>query len=859
MGSLQEYKRKRDFSRTAEPAGAKPKKGGHRFVVQKHAATRLHYDFRLELDGVLKSWAVTKGPSTNPGDRLLAAEVEDHPVEYREFEGTIPKGQYGGGTVMLWDRGTWEPIVDPHEGLARGNLKFKLNGERMKGEWHLVRMKPRPGERRNNWLLIKSRDEFSSEGDGLTEEFDTSVKTGRSMGAIAEGEDVWISNRSGAKKTGATKIKKSKAKPVKGLGKKPKFQPPELATLVEEVPDGDSWLHELKYDGYRCLAAVDGGDITLWTRNEQNWTDRFARLVAPLAALGIRNALIDGEIVVLDEDGKSSFAKLQNAMNTGRDLDFFVFDLLSENGKDLTELPLIERKARLQALVGKGNARVHYSDHIVGNGRAMFEEVCKKGFEGIVSKRTDSRYRPGRNKAWLKVKCGRRQEFVIGGWQESERRNGFRSLLLGFHEDGHFKYAGKVGTGFGEELLASLGAKLAKRETDKSPFTAGPKPEKKGVHWAKPELVAEISYTEFTDDGHLRHPSFLGLREDKKAKDVKREEPIDPPSDDKPRKEPPSQKKKPRKDPPAGNPHPRKADEDSAEGVRITHPDKVLYPEMGLTKRDLIAYYRAVERLILPHVAERLVSLVRCPQGGGHKCFFQKHATDGFPEAFKPHTVKEQKGGTAEYLYIDSLKGLIAGVQVGTLEFHVWGSEIADIEKPTRLVFDFDPDPSVDFAQVKKAAVELRDFLSELGLKTFPLITGGKGVHVIAPIVPRVEWPQAKAFCKAIASAMEQAAPDRYVTNMAKAKRKGRIFVDYLRNERGSTAISPYSTRAKAGATVAVPLSWDELARCKSADMFDVKKMTQRAKKLKDPWPGFFKLRQTLTDAMLKGAGVETG
>ena len=858
MESLQEYKRKRDFSRTGEPAGTRPKKGGHRFVVQKHAATRLHYDFRLELDGVLKSWAVTKGPSTDPGDKRLAVEVEDHPIEYREFEGTIPKGQYGGGTVMLWDRGSWEPLVDPHQGLDRGNLKFKLHGERMKGEWHLVRMKRRPGERRNNWLLMKSRDAFASEGDGLTEAFDTSVKTGRSMGAIAEGEDVWISNRSGAKKTGATKVKKAKAKRVKGLGKKPKFRPPELATLVEEVPDGDAWLHELKYDGYRCLAAIDGDDITLWTRNEQDWTDRFARLVAPLASLGIRNALIDGEIVVLDEHGKSSFAKLQNAMNTGRDLDFFVFDLLSENGKDLTKLPLMERKARLQALIGKGNARVHYSEHVVGNGKALFEEVCKKGFEGIVSKRADVRYRPGRNKTWLKVKCGRRQELVIGGWQESERRDGFRSLLLGFHEDGEFKYAGKVGTGFGEELLASLGAKLTKRETDRSPFTAGPKPEKKGVHWVKPELVAEIAYTEFTDDGHLRHPSFLGLREDKKAKDVKREEPIDPPSEKPARKEPPSQKKPRKKDPPPRNPHPRKAEVGSVEGVRLTHPDKVLYPEMGLTKRDLIEYYRAVEPLILPHVENRLVSLVRCPQGGGAKCFFQKHATDGFPEAFKPHTVKEQKGGTAEYLYIDSLKGLIAGVQVGTLEFHVWGSEIADIEKPTRLVFDFDPDPSVDFAQVKKAAVELRDFLAELGLKTFPLITGGKGVHVIAPLTPRAEWPQAKAFCKAIASALEQAAPDRYVTNMAKAKRKGRIFVDYLRNERGSTAIAPYSTRAKAGATVAAPLSWDELARCKSADMFDVKTMTRRAKKLKDPWPGFFKLRQTLTDAMLRAAGVET-
>jgi bifunctional non-homologous end joining protein LigD len=856
-GSLRHYKAKRDFSKTAEPAGAKPKTGGNRFVVQKHAATRLHYDFRLELDGVLKSWAVTKGPSLDPRDRRLAVEVEDHPIEYREFEGTIPKGQYGGGTVMLWDRGTWQPIEDPHKGLKKGHLLFRLDGERMKGEWHLVRMKGRPGERRTNWLLIKGRDEFASESDGLTEEFNTSIKTRRSMGAIAEGEDAWISNRSGTNKVGAIKIKKPRAPRVRGLGKLPRFQSLELATLVEEVPEGDAWLHEMKYDGYRCLAAVDGANITLWTRNEQDWTDRFAKLVAPIASLGIKNALIDGEVVVLDEQGKSSFAKLQNAMHTGRDLTYFAFDLLSENGEDLTKRPLVERKKRLKALIGNGNAKVHYSEHVIGNGKALFDEVCRKGFEGIVSKRADSRYRPGRARDWLKVKCSQRQEFVIGGWQESERRHGFRSLLLGFHDNGDFTYAGKVGTGFGEEVLKSLGAKLMKREIDKSPFTAGPKPEKKSVHWVKPELVAEIAYTEFTEDGHLRHPSFLGLREDKPARDVGREKPIDPPSEKPARKDPPATNK-PKKDPPPRNPYPRKADEDRTEGVRITHPEKVLYPEMGLTKRDLIEYYRAVEKLILPHVVGRLVSLVRCPQGGGHKCFFQKHATDGFPDAFKPLKVKEQKGGTAEYLHIDDLRGLIAGVQIGTLEFHVWGSQIDDIEKPTRLVFDFDPDPSVDFTQVKKAAVELRDFLAELGLRTFPLITGGKGVHVVAPIAPRAEWKQAKAFCKAIASAMETANPGRYVTNMAKAKRKGRIFVDYLRNDRGSTAIAPYSTRAKPGATVAVPLSWDELAKCKSADAFDVETMMDRAEKLRsDPWKGFFEIRQSLTKALLTGARVE--
>jgi bifunctional non-homologous end joining protein LigD len=832
---LREYQTKRDFTKTSEPSGkraAAKKNQALRFVVQKHDATRLHYDFRLELDGVLKSWAVTKGPSTNPADKRLAVRVEDHPLDYGSFEGTIPKGEYGGGTVMLWDEGTWEPIGDPHEGLEKGDLKFVLKGKRMKGEWVLVHMKGRDTQRKNgaareNWLLIKHRDKYATEADGLTEKFTTSVETGRDLEGIAKGLK--------SRKKAAKEAPRSRVWTKSGEVALPQFREPQLATLVSDIPDGDRWLFETKYDGYRALAAVAGSEVRIYTRKGLDWTDRFHSLVPALSELTKGSALIDGEIAAL-KDGHTDFSSMQGAFASNGQLVYYLFDLLELDGENTGKLPLVERKQLLRKLLGRQgkSGPLFYSDHVVGHGHDVFKAMCDAGQEGVIAKLADSPYRHDRSKAWLKIKCLQRQEFVIGGWRPSDKHKGFASLLLGSWEGGKLIYHGRVGTGFNQESARHIQAELDARSRESNPFENAPRDISRRAKWVTPELVGEIEYTEVTPDGYLRHPSFIGLRDDKPAKTVRFEKPSTAPVTAKPATKPRSRAKL------KGMELTDEMGIKAAEllGVKLTSPDRVVYPDDGVTKAKLVAYYAAVSERMLQYVEERPLSLVRAPRGIKGETFFQKHDNGSFPDVVKK---------------IMNAAGLAAIVQMNTLEFHIWGATIRNVEKAERVIFDIDPDEGLDFAQVRSAAYTIRDALGEWGLESFPMATGGKGIHVIAPVRAITEWPLIKDFCHAFADHLEATLPEQFTSNIRKAKRKGRMFVDYLRNERGSTAIGPFSTRARKGCPVAVPVSWKELETLDAANVFTLETAAQRAQE-KDPWPEYFKLSQSVTKGMVEAA-----
>lgn len=763
---LERYNAKRDFSRTAEPAGTLAPGNGNGFIVQKHDATRLHWDFRLEVDGVLKSWAVTRGPSLDPAEKRLAVRTEDHPLSYATFEGTIPAGEYGGGTVMLWDRGTWAPVAGKSAAdLEAGHLHFILDGERMKGEWLLVRLKPRGKEKRENWLLRKIDDAAAGATDMLTDTALTSVATGRTMQEIAEGAPSQRRAPAGRKKR-------------RGSAAPPPFEALQLCTLVDSVPAGAGWIHEVKYDGYRALIAVGGGKATVYTRSGLDWSETFAGIAANAAQLDVGDALIDGEIVAFKE-GRPDFATLKTAIASGGEMTFFAFDLLRHDGEDLRALTNVERKERLRAVMAGAAPHLQFAEHVAGSGEPLFETMCREGFEGVVSKRADAPYRGKRTQAWLKTKCIRRQEFVIVGWLPSDKGRGLRSLLLGVHENGELRYAGKVGTGFTADTMADLRTRLD-RLARKTPTVAAPRAAVRGAHWVTPKLVAEIAFAETTPDGLLRHSSFLGLRGDKPAEDVVAERP-------------------------AAAPAP------SVSTVKVTNRDRTIFPESDVTKGDLADYYAAIAPAMLPFVAHRPVSLVRCPQGRARQCFFQKHDAGSFGDHVHRVPIREKDGSTEDYLYVDSGDGLVACVQMGTIEFHGWGSQVADVERPDRMVFDLDPDEGLDFAATSKAAEHLKTQLAELGLASFPLLSGGKGVHVVVPLTPQAEWPAVKDFADRFARALAQAEPERFTATMAKAKRKGRIFIDWLRNQRGATAIMPYAARARAGAPVAAPVSWSEL------------------------------------------------
>lgn len=788
---LARYNARRDFSQTAEPAGKIARTGGNRFMVQKHDATRLHWDFRLEIDGVLKSWAVTRGPSLDPNEKRLAVRTEDHPLSYADFEGTIPRGQYGGGTVMLWDDGVWEPVEGKSaKDLEKGHLHFRLEGERMKGEWLLIRLKPRGKEKSENWLLRKIDDEYAGATDALVETGLTSIRTGRTMQEIAEGKKAG-KRPAKASPQATARVARHAAPP--GSAKIPAFTRPQLATLVDAVPAGNQWLHEVKYDGYRALIATGSGGPKIYTRTGLDWTEKFPGIAEAAKTLPAP-ALIDGEIVAY-KNGKPDFSTLQEAISSGGEgLTFFAFDLLADR-EDTTKLPLFARKERLRSLLDGADERILFSEHIVGAGEKLFETMCREGYEGIVSKRADAPYRGARTKAWLKVKCIHRQEFVIVGWTPSSAKGrGFRSLLLAVNGPEGLVYAGKVGTGFNQATLHELRERFDKIAARDAPVKV-PRAEARGAQWLKPRLVAEVAFTEFTAENVVRHGSFIGLREDKKPGDVVVEKPA------------------PLPETPAA----------VQSSIKISSRDRVIYPEAGLTKGQLADYYAAIAPVALRWLANRPISLVRCPQGRAKHCFFQKHDAGSFGEHVHHVDIREKDGSIEPYLYVDDLDGIMACVQMGTIEFHGWGSLVADIEKPDRLVFDLDPDEGLDFAQVRRAAEDLKGHLADIGLTSWPMLSGGKGVHVVVPLIAQADWPAVRSFAERFARALAQAEPDRFTANLKKVTRKGKIFIDYLRNQRGATAVLPYVARARENAPVAAPISWTELRDLESAKLYTIR------------------------------------
>jgi bifunctional non-homologous end joining protein LigD len=866
--ALAEYRRKRDFGLTPEPAGTPTKRpraeAGPRFVIQKHAASRLHYDFRLELDGVLKSWAVPKGPSLDPREKRLAVHVEDHPIDYGGFEGVIPKGQYGGGTVLLWDRGTWRPEDgSPDAAYRKGSLKFTLDGEKLHGKWALVRMGGKAArEKHENWLLIKEKDAVAKPGSGaaVVDKNPLSVASGRDMATIAaEADRVWDS-RSGERAPTKKTTAKNPAMPEGARkARMPATLKPQLATLVTGAPQGDGWLHEIKLDGYRILARLSGGDVTLMSRNGLDWTRKFPEIAAALGRLKIASAVLDGEIVALAENGQSSFARLQQALSAGDTgaLVYYCFDLPYLDGRDLTRVALVERKAALRDLLaGSGDGIVRYADHQDARGPEFFQHACSLALEGIVSKQRDAPYTPGRGRLWLKVKCGNREEFVIIGFSDpGGTRQGFGSLLLGTHDgEGKLRYAGRVGTGFDNALLGTLRKKLDALARKTKPVATLPKGTTiRDVHWVAPELVAEIGYTEWTDDGVLRHPTFIGLGAHKEESEVVREA---------------AQSPAPAAPSAAGKPAGKSASKSAGKsrgksgaapdgataiaGIRLSNAGKLLYPDAGITKLDLARYYEAVAEFALPHLTARPLSLLRCPEGYTGECFFQKHQSAGMPPSIHRIEIAE-KAGTETSLYIEDLAGLAGLVQMGVLEIHPWGSTVAHVETPDRLTFDFDPDVGLPWQRVVEGVGALRKLLDTLGLRSFLKTTGGKGLHVVVPVAPRLEWDEAKAFAKAVTDRLVATAPDRYTATLAKKARHGKIFVDYLRNGRGATAVGAYSARARAGATVSTPIAWDELAEGTRSDAFTIRTLPKRLAALRaDPWQDFLATKQSITAAMRK-------
>jgi len=873
--ALELYRKKRDFRVTPEPRGraAPSRRKQLSFVIQKHAASHLHYDFRLELNGVLLSWAVPKGPSLDPDVKRLAMHVEDHPIEYGEFEGVIPPKQYGSGTVLLWDRGTWTPKEDPVEGYRKGKLKFELQGEKLRGGWTLVRSRGgRYGGKDGDkaWLLIKEDDDEARPASDapIVEDQPDSVATGRTLEEIAaEADRVWQSNRSVAANVKAGAIRKRRARradpaALEGARKAamPDFIAPQLATLVQAPPAGSDWVHEMKLDGYRMLCRVENRQVRMFSRNRNDWTAKFLSIAKAIARLPVASAWLDGEVVAMQPNGISSFQSLQNVLSmndTGR-LYFYAFDLLYLDGYDLRRVPLLERKRVLEGLIPPAGA-LRYSEHVAGSGSDFFEQACRMKLEGVIAKRARSGYVSGRGRDWVKIKCVLRQEMVIGGFTDpAGSRSGLGALLLGVYDPGgQLRYAGKVGTGFNDRMLVELRKRLDPLVQDRPSFANPPAGwEARRAHWVKPELVAEVNFAEWTNDGTLRHPSFQGLRHDKNPRDVVREVPANAPE---PAPQPRPAKPAARKT--GGRPkrfagRARHGEEVEIGPVRLSNPDKVLYPDSGVTKRDLAHYYQAVGAWILPHLARRPLSLVRCPNGWRKQCFFQKNADDSVSEAIDRVTV-QTSDGPALYMMANSTDALVALVQMGVLEIHPWGSTDRKLGCPDRIIFDIDPDDEVKWAEVADAARQVNALLDGIGLRGFLKTTGGKGLHVVVPIVASQPWERIKGFSKAVADLFASTFPRRFTSKMSKSRRRGKIFIDYLRNAEGATAISAYSTRAREHAPVAMPLSWEELdARDVRFDHFRVENVPPHLERRRaDPWADFFKVRQSVTPAMMKKVG----
>jgi bifunctional non-homologous end joining protein LigD len=865
---LAKYRSMRDFSKTAEPAGAERTKPSNRlrFVIQKHAASRLHYDFRLELDGVFLSWAVTKGPSLNPADRRLAVQTEDHPLDYGDFEGTIPKGEYGGGTVMLWDRGYWEPQGDPRAMMRKGDLKFTLDGERLQGSWVLVRMRRREREKRDNWLLIKHRDGWSLEDHGelLTEGELTSVASGRTMEQIEAGKgrgpklfmtgkgrasasDVWRSNRE--RKDAEPRPAALQAAPAPKLRKAaalPGFVPPQFAKSVDRPPQGAGWGHEIKFDGYRLQLRVEKGAARILTRSGLDWTDKFREIAADAAALP--DGIYDGEACALDRNGSPDFPALQAALSDGRTagLVYFAFDALFVDGEDLRQAPLRQRKARLAEVIGKAGGRlekrIRYVDHFETAGDAVLQSACRMALEGIVSKRLDAPYRSGRGEDWQKAKCRAGHEVVIGGWTGEHGQ--LRSLLVGVHREGKLVYVGRVGTGFGRDTVARVLPRLEQVRADASPFAGPNKPKRQpDLNWARPDLVAEIEFAGFTADGNVRQASFKGLREDKPAAEVEAETPAASTE---------LAELKPAR-PAAAKP---KAGGNVVMGVVLSNPDKPLWPDDGkgrpITKLDLARYLEEVGPWMMRHIRGRPCSIIRTPDGiFGDQRFFQRHAGKGSSSLISEVQVF---GDHKPYIQLDRIEALAATAQIGAVEYHPWNNQPFQPEAPGRLVFDLDPDEDIPFERVIEGAWDVKARLEALGLATFCKTTGGKGLHVVTPLKGgkgAMDWKTAKKFAQDVCLAVAADAPDRYVVNMAKAKRKGRIFLDYLRNDRMSTAVAPLSPRARPLAPVSFPLTWDQVKKGLDPKAWTIRTAPAALKKTK-AWDDYFDAERPLKDAIAK-------
>jgi bifunctional non-homologous end joining protein LigD len=866
---LTQYRSKRDFTRTAEPSGSARVAPSDRlrFVIQKHAARRLHYDLRLELDGVFKSWAVTRGPSLNPADKRLAVEVEDHPLDYGDFEGTIPRGEYGGGTVMIWDRGYWQPegAEPPQEQFRKGSVKFRLEGQKLHGSWVLVRMRTdREGGKRTNWLLIKHRDDYATTGNGeAILEQDRSAASARAMPAIEAGKGrapkpfivrsrtrakanaVWHSrsDSEGAApaRTSTAAAERRVSRRKRGSKPMPEFIAPQLAKLVDHPPGGAQWAHEIKIDGYRMQLRVADGESRLRTRKGLDWTGKFPTIAA--AGASFPDCIIDGEVAAFDDAQTLSFQALQAALSAADDsnLVYFVFDLLFEAGEDLRALSLAKRKERLQRLL-KSNGRsgpIQYVEHFLKSGAAVLESACRVHLEGIISKAIDAPYVSGRTDTWMKAKCRGGQEVVIGGWTQEGRD--LRSLIVGVHRDGQLVSAGRVGTGFGADVKKMLLPKLRGVESKDSPFEGPDAPRKAAdVHWTRPELVAEIEFAGWTGSGMVRQAAFKGLREDKPASEVRFEVAAPPPTDT----------RRARKG----------AEKSSSEpvvmGVRISKPDKPLWPDAGdgrpVTKLDFARYFAAVGPWMIEHIAGRPCSVVRAPDGIAGQHFFQRHAMKGTSSLF---TLVKVSGDAEPYLQIDHVEALAAIAQIAGLELHPWNCAPGDPERPGRLVFDLDPAPDVDFGQVIEAALELRERLENLGLVTFCKTTGGKGLHVVTEIAAQrgssLDWPTAKAFAQTVCAQMAEDAPDRYLINMAKKERGGRIFLDYLRNDRMATAVAPLSPRARPGAAVSMPLSWNQVKKGLDPQRFTIRTAPALLKK-STAWRDYAKSAKPLQPAIRK-------
>ncbi|MDO1558860.1 DNA ligase D [Brevundimonas sp. 2R-24] len=843
QGELDTYRKKRDFKATPEPAGRKgaPRKSGLRYLIQRHAATRLHYDFRIEHDGVLKSWAVTKAPSRDPSVKRLAVEVEDHPLDYGGFEGTIPSGNYGAGTVQMWDEGVWEPRdgQDVGEALEKGSLKMVLHGERLSGGWALVRLKADRGKpsKRNNWLLIKERDAEAVDGEGdANMEIDASVTTGRTLAEIAEGRKTWKSSK------GTTRKAPAKPKPTQGqtqgASKPSAFLPIQLCKLADHPPSGAGWAHEIKFDGYRIQIAVGGGRAILRTRKGLDWSDKFPELAAEAAKWP--DGVIDGELCALDETSAPDFSALQAAIADGRtgELIFFAFDLLSEGQEDLRKKPLSHRKARLQAYVdhvGKAGPRLRYVDHFAVPGEAVLRSACRMDLEGVISKRLDAAYQGGRSTSWVKSKCRGRDEVIIGGWS-SEGGARLRSLLVGVREKDGLRYLGRIGTGFGALAAKTLVPALKGAATEKSPFSGKGAPRGgRDIHWVKPILVAEVEHGGYTDTGSLRQAAFKGLRDDKPAEDVT----------DRPQAPSSATSAEP-----AG-----KKGKVIIQAVTLSNPDKPLWPAEGaqpaITKADLARYMEQAAPRLLPHVADRPVSIIRAPEGIEGERFFQRHPMTGSSPRLKLIDVKERK----PYIAVTDVGGLVAIAQSGGLELHPWGCKPGDPDTPEQVTMDLDPDEGLDFNDVIAAAHDVRDQVEALGLAAFVKTTGGKGLHVVIPIKAdkksAVTWEACKAFAKALAEKTRKDAPDRYTTTLSKKARGGKIFVDYLRNGRMATAVAPWSPRARPGATIAFPLDWKQVKPGLDPKAYTILTAPDLLKK-PDPWADFRKAEKPLRSAMKK-------